>query len=128
MGTLTSIPAHGLTTSHYDVVVIGGGINGTGIAADMAGRGLSVALFEADDLGCATSSASSKLLHGGLRYLEHYEFRLVREALAEREILLARAPYLARTRALSGAWLAVSLALSSPITPGLADPHRIVYL
>lgn len=96
MGTLTSIPAHGLTNSHYDVVVIGGGINGTGIAADMAGRGLSVALFEADDLGCATSSASSKLLHGGLRYLEHYEFRLVREALAEREILLARAPYLAR--------------------------------
>ena len=96
MGSLISIPAHGLTTPHYDVVVIGGGINGTGIAADLAGRGLSVALFEADDLGCATSSASSKLLHGGLRYLEHYEFRLVREALAEREILLARAPYLAR--------------------------------
>lgn len=83
------------TRPHYDVVVIGGGINGTGIAADAAGRGLSVALFEADDLASATSSASSKLIHGGLRYLEHYEFRLVKEALAERETLLRMAPHIA---------------------------------
>ncbi|MBK9080511.1 MAG: glycerol-3-phosphate dehydrogenase [Hyphomicrobium sp.] len=78
----------------YDLVVIGGGINGTGIAADAAGRGLSVLLAEADDLASATSSASSKLIHGGLRYLEQYEFRLVREALSERETLLAKAPHL----------------------------------
>ncbi|HVL00366.1 MAG TPA: glycerol-3-phosphate dehydrogenase [Dongiaceae bacterium] len=78
----------------YDLFIVGGGINGTGIAADATGRGLSVALCEQDDLASATSSASSKLIHGGLRYLEHYEFRLVREALAEREILLANAPHL----------------------------------
>jgi glycerol-3-phosphate dehydrogenase len=78
-----------------DLIVIGGGINGTGIAADAAGRGLSVLLLEAQDLGCATSSASSKLIHGGLRYLEHYEFRLVSEALAEREVLLKMAPHIA---------------------------------
>lgn len=80
----------------YDLVVIGGGINGVGIAADAAGRGLDVALFEKADLASGTSSASSKLIHGGLRYLEHWEFRLVREALAEREVLLARAPHLIR--------------------------------
>ena len=68
----------------YDLVVVGGGINGTGIAADASARGLSVLLAEAEDLAGATSSASSKLIHGGLRYLEHFEFRLVREALAER--------------------------------------------
>lgn len=78
----------------YDLAIIGGGINGAGIACDAAGRGLSVALIEADDLAGATSSASSKLIHGGLRYLEHWEFRLVREALAEREVLLAKAPHL----------------------------------
>ncbi len=78
----------------YDLFVVGGGINGCGIAADAAGRGLSVALCEQSDLASATSSASSKLIHGGLRYLEHYEFRLVREALAEREVLLASAPHL----------------------------------
>lgn len=78
-----------------DLIVIGGGINGTGIAADAAGRGLSVLLLEAQDLACATSSASSKLIHGGLRYLEHYEFRLVSEALAEREVLLKMAPHIA---------------------------------
>ncbi|WP_151704330.1 glycerol-3-phosphate dehydrogenase [Nitrincola alkalilacustris] len=78
----------------YDLVVIGGGINGVGVAADAAGRGLSVALFEANDLASATSSWSSKLIHGGLRYLEHYEFRLVKEALAEREVLLRMAPHL----------------------------------
>ena len=72
----------------YDLVVAGGGINGAGIARDAAGRGLSVLLVEKGDLGGATSSASSKLIHGGLRYLEHYEFRLVREALQEREVLL----------------------------------------
>lgn len=60
-----------------DLIVIGGGINGAGIAADAAGRGLSVGLYEANDFASATSSASSKLIHGGLRYLEHYEFRLV---------------------------------------------------
>lgn len=78
-----------------DLIVIGGGINGAGIAADAAGRGLSVLLLEAQDLACATSSASSKLIHGGLRYLEHYEFRLVSEALAEREVLLKLAPHIA---------------------------------
>ncbi|RAU18852.1 glycerol-3-phosphate dehydrogenase [Nitrincola tibetensis] len=77
-----------------DLVVIGGGINGVGIAADAAGRGLSVTLIEASDLASATSSWSSKLIHGGLRYLEHYEFRLVKEALAEREVLLKMAPHL----------------------------------
>lgn len=84
-------------TSHiYDLAVIGGGINGVGIAADAAGRGLSVYLCEKDDLASHTSSASSKLVHGGLRYLEHYEFRLVRESLAEREVLLAKAPHIVK--------------------------------
>lgn len=84
------------TADCYDLVVIGGGINGVGIAADAAGRGLSVFLCEKDDLAQHTSSASSKLIHGGLRYLEHYEFRLVREALAEREVLLAKAPHIVK--------------------------------
>ena len=78
----------------YDLAIIGGGINGAGIACDAAGCGLSVVLIEAGDLAGATSSASSKLIHGGLRYLKHWEFRLVREALAEREVLLAKAPIL----------------------------------
>lgn len=78
----------------YDIFIIGGGINGTGIAAEAAGHGLSVALCEKDDLASHTSSASSKLIHGGLRYLEHYEFKLVRESLSEREILLHKAPHL----------------------------------
>ena len=77
-----------------DLLVIGGGINGAGIARDAAGRGLSVLLVEKADLAAATSSASSKLIHGGLRYLEHYEFRLVAEALAEREIMLRIAGHL----------------------------------
>ena len=77
-----------------DLVIIGGGINGCGIAADAAGRGLEVLLVERDDLASGTSSASSKLIHGGLRYLEHYEFRLVREALGEREVLLAKAAHI----------------------------------
>ncbi len=80
----------------YDIAVIGGGINGVGISADAAGRGLSVFLCEKDDLASHTSSASSKLIHGGLRYLEHKEFRLVREALAEREVLLTKAPHIIR--------------------------------
>lgn len=77
-----------------DVLVVGGGVNGVGVALDSAGRGLSVALCEKGDLGGATSSSSSKLIHGGLRYLEHYEFRLVKEALAEREVLLKKAPHI----------------------------------
>lgn len=77
-----------------DMLVIGGGINGAGIARDAAGRGLSVVLCEQADLASATSSSSSKLIHGGLRYLEQYEFRLVREALAEREVLLRNAPHI----------------------------------
>jgi glycerol-3-phosphate dehydrogenase len=80
---------------NYDLLVIGGGINGAGIARDAAGRGLSVLLVERGDLAAATSSASSKLIHGGLRYLEQFEFRLVAEALAEREILLRIAGHLA---------------------------------
>jgi glycerol-3-phosphate dehydrogenase len=80
----------------YDLLVVGGGINGAGIARDAAGRGLSVLLVEKDDLGAHTSSSSSKLIHGGLRYLEHYEFRLVAEALAEREVLLRTAPHIVR--------------------------------
>ena len=79
----------------HDVCVIGGGINGTGIARDAAGRGASVLLLERDDLASGTSSASTKLIHGGLRYLEHYEFRLVRESLRERERLLKIAPHIA---------------------------------
>ncbi len=81
-------------TRIYDLAVTGGGINGCGIARDAAGRGLSVLLAEQNDLASATSSASSKLIHGGLRYLEHYEFRLVRSALREREILLRAAPHI----------------------------------
>lgn len=102
-------------TSHepFDLLIIGGGINGAGIARDAAGRGLKVALCEMGDLACATSSASSKLIHGGLRYLELLQFRLVRESLAEREILLAIAPHLVRplrfvmphTPALRPAWM-----------------------
>ena len=79
-----------------DLLVIGGGINGAGIARDAAGRGLSVTLVEQADLASATSSWSSKLIHGGLRYLEQYEFRLVREALQEREVLLRLAPHIIR--------------------------------
>lgn len=78
----------------YDLAVIGGGVNGCGIARDAAGRGLSVYVCEQGDLASATSSASTKLIHGGLRYLEYYEFRLVRKALIEREILLRNAPHI----------------------------------
>jgi len=81
-------------TDSYDLLVIGGGINGAGIARDAAGRGLKVLLVEKDDLASHTSSASTKLVHGGLRYLETYEFRLVAEALREREVLLKAAPHI----------------------------------
>ena len=80
----------------FDLLIIGGGINGTAIARDAAGRGLSVLLVEKDDLASHTSSASSKLIHGGLRYLEQYEFGLVRESLHERETMLRTAPHLVR--------------------------------
>ena len=83
-------------TQVLDMLVVGGGINGVGIARDAAGRGLSVRLVEKGDLAAATSSASSKLIHGGLRYLERGAFRLVREALAEREVLLTSAPHIVR--------------------------------
>jgi glycerol-3-phosphate dehydrogenase len=83
-------------SEQVDLLVIGGGINGCGIARDAAGRGLSVTLVEQADLASATSSWSSKLIHGGLRYLEQYEFRLVREALQEREVLLRLAPHIIR--------------------------------
>ncbi len=82
------------TTNPVDLLIIGGGINGAGIARDAQGRGLSVHLVEQNDFASATSSASSKLIHGGLRYLEYYEFRLVREALKERDVLLRIAPNL----------------------------------
>jgi glycerol-3-phosphate dehydrogenase len=77
-----------------DVLVVGGGINGAGIARDLAGRGWSVVLAEASDFAAHTSSASTKLIHGGLRYLEYYEFSLVRKALQEREVLLRSAPHI----------------------------------
>ena len=84
----------GRDSDSFDLFIIGGGVNGAGIARDAAGRGLSVALCEKDDLAQGTSSRSGKLVHGGLRYLEYYEFRLVREALIEREVLLESAPHI----------------------------------
>ena len=78
----------------FDLAIIGGGVNGCGIARDAAGRGNSVFLCEMNDLASGTSSWSTKLVHGGLRYLEYYEFRLVREALIEREVLLNAAPHI----------------------------------
>ena len=82
--------------SYTDLLIIGGGINGVGIARDAAGQGVKVVLCEKGDLGCGTSSASTKLIHGGLRYLEHYEFGLVSAALKEREIILNAAPHIVR--------------------------------
>jgi glycerol-3-phosphate dehydrogenase len=80
----------------YDLAIIGGGVNGAGIARDAAGRGLRVLLLEQNDLASGTSSASTKLVHGGLRYLEHYAFMHVRAALSEREVLLRMAPHIVR--------------------------------
>jgi glycerol-3-phosphate dehydrogenase len=85
---------NGSETRPLDLFVVGGGINGAGIACDAAGRALKVGLCEMNDFASATSSKATKLIHGGLRYLEHYEFRLVREALMEREVLLAKAPHI----------------------------------
>jgi hypothetical protein len=85
-----------MAAAGFDLAVVGGGINGTAIARDAAGRGLSVLLVEQNDLASGTSSASTKLIHGGLRYLEHGWFRLVREALIEREVMLRMAPHLVR--------------------------------
>lgn len=90
--------------SNYDVLVIGGGINGVGIASDAAGRGLKVLLCEKNDLASATSSASTKLIHGGLRYLEQYDFLLVRKALQERELLYKLAPHIVRPLAFHIPW------------------------
>lgn len=92
-GTMTGCREAG---DPYDLLIVGGGIHGAGIARDAAGRGLSVLLVEQDDLAAHTSSASTKLIHGGLRYLELYEFGLVAKALAERDVLLASAPHLVR--------------------------------
>ena len=86
----------GLPTASCDLLVVGGGVNGTGIARDAAGRGLTVVLCEQDDLASHTSSASTGLIHGGLRYLEEFHFALVRKALLEREVLLAAAPHIMR--------------------------------
>jgi glycerol-3-phosphate dehydrogenase len=99
--------------TRFDLAIIGGGINGCGIARDAAGRGLTVHLSEMDDLASGTSSRSSGLIHGGLRYLEYYDFRLVREALKEREVLLRIAPHVVQPlrivvpyrRGLRPAWL-----------------------
>ena len=117
----------------YDLLVVGGGINGCAIARDAAGRGLTVLLCEQGDIAGATSSASSKLIHGGLRYLEHYEFRLVAEALAEREVILKIAPHLARplrfvlpqAAALRPAWM---LSLGLMLYDGLGKLTRRVTL
>ena len=84
----------GSAPRNVDLLVIGGGINGTGIARDAAGRGVRVLLCEQDDLAAHTSSASTKLIHGGLRYLEHRDFRLVRQSLRERAVLLRNAPHI----------------------------------
>jgi glycerol-3-phosphate dehydrogenase len=88
------VPGGEVSDKLFDIAIIGGGVNGCGIARDAVGRGLSVYLAEKDDLASGTSSASTKLIHGGLRYLEHYEFRLVRESLREREVLWGMAPHI----------------------------------
>jgi len=100
--------------SDFDLAIVGGGINGVGIARDAAGRGLRVLLVEQNDLASGTSSASTKLIHGGLRYLEHGWFRLVREALAEREVMLAMAPHLVRP-----------MRFVLPVEPGMRPPWQL---
>ena len=92
--TAPAVPHAHTAAQACDVFVVGGGINGAGIARDLAGRGCKVMLCEKDDLAQHTSSSSTKLIHGGLRYLEYYEFSLVRKALAEREVLLKSAPHI----------------------------------
>jgi len=98
----------------FDLAIVGGGINGTGIARDAAGRGLRVLLVEQNDLASGTSSASTKLIHGGLRYLEHGWLRLVREALVEREVMLRMAPHLIRP-----------MRFVLPAEPGLRSPAML---
>ena len=84
-----------LSSAEFDVLIVGGGVTGVGAALDAVTRGLKVALIEANDFACGTSSRSSKLIHGGLRYLEQHDFKLVREALKERELMVSRtAPHL----------------------------------
>ena len=94
--TVLPVSTNASPPDRCDLLIVGGGINGAGIARDAAGRGLSVVLCEKDDLGSHTSSASTKLIHGGLRYLEHYEFGMVRKSLIEREVLLRAAPHIIR--------------------------------
>src|SRR5512143_2794745 len=91
---VTQARQHWLEGGAYDVIVIGGGINGAGVARDAAQRGLRVALLEKNDFSSGTTQAPTRLIHGGLRYLEHFEFSLVFESLQEREILLRIAPHL----------------------------------
>jgi len=119
-----------------DLFVIGGGVNGCGIASDASGRGLSVILCEQDDLASHTSSSSSKLIHGGLRYLENYEFRLVREALIERDVLLKVAPHLVHplrfvmphNRYLRPAWMIrMGLFLYDHLNPRQSLPKSTAY-
>ena len=111
-----------------DLFVVGGGINGAGIACDAVGRALKVGLCEMHDFASATSSASTKLIHGGLRYLEHYEFRLVREALQEREVLLAKAPHLVLSAAFRAAARAASAAaLDAAARPLPLRPSRLAH-
>ena len=89
----------------FDIAFIGGGINGAAIARDAAGRGMRVLLVEQNDLGSGTSSASTKLIHGGLRYLEHGQLRLVREGLREREVMLRMAPHLLNVEEYAARWI-----------------------
>src|SRR5260370_8244242 len=106
----------------FDLAIIGGGINGAGIARDAAGRGLKVVLVEQNDLASATSSASTKLIHGGLRYLEHGALRLVHAALPEREVLLRNPPHLIPPRRLGPPPHPAVRPPSHPPAPPL--PHR----
>lgn len=120
-----------------DLLVVGGGVNGCGVARDAAGRGLSVVLCERGDLACGTSSASTKLIHGGLRYLEYHDFRLVREALHERAVLLRTAPHvihplrfvLPHHRGLRPAWmLKLGLVIYDNLAPRHLPPNRMLDL
>ncbi len=132
MSSIYEVSSPASASAPYDLLVVGGGINGCGIARDAAGRGASVLLVEQDDLASHTSSASTKLIHGGLRYLEYYEFRLVREALMERERLLKIAPHiiwpmrfvLPHSKMLRPAWLLrTGLFLYDHLCPNMTLPR-----
>ncbi|MBS1085116.1 glycerol-3-phosphate dehydrogenase [Gluconobacter sphaericus] len=132
MSSIHEVSSPAGASASYDLLVVGGGINGCGIARDAAGRGASVLLVEQDDLASHTSSASTKLIHGGLRYLEYYEFRLVREALMERERLLKIAPHiiwpmrfvLPHSKMLRPAWLLrTGLFLYDHLCPNMTLPR-----